>query len=118
MKLKKSHTEPPADCADLIRTLVGLKDDELLETLTNITTWTVGKCELYHWVSVLDKFDEILGKACSTVEGHTWYYRVDEDTKIRDLVLGILNFTALLIEYSCSRHIYNRFVKALNNLKF
>ena len=61
-----------------------------------------------------EKNDEILGKACSTVEGHTWYYRVDEDTKIRDLVLGILNFTALLIEYSCSRHIYNRLARALN----
>lgn len=109
MKLKKSHTEPPADCAELIEKLVGLNHDELLDTLTKINTWTVGKCELYHWVSVLDKFDEILGEACSTVEGHQWYYKVDKDSKLRDLVLGILNFTALLIEYSCSRHIYNRY---------
>lgn len=31
---------------------------------------------------------------------------MDSDDKLKELVLGILNFTALLIEYSCSRHIY------------
>lgn len=106
-KLKKSHTEPPADCAELIEKLCAQSYDELRDTLTKITTWTVGKCELYHWVAVLDKFDEILGEACSTIEGHQWQYKVDGDKLLRDLVLGILNFTALLIEYSCSRHIYN-----------
>lgn len=40
------------------------------------------------------------------LDGHKWQYNVDSDEKLKELVLGILNFTALLIEYSCSRHIY------------
>ena len=75
-------------------------------TKSKITTWTVGKCELYHWVAVLDRFDTLLEKACSTREKNKWQYLVDENNQLKELVLGILNFTALLIEYSCSRHIY------------
>ena len=66
----------------------------------------MGKCELYHWVSVLDRFDSLLEKACSTTDNAKWQYLVDYTPELKELVLGILNFTALLIEYSCSRHIY------------
>lgn len=65
-KLKKSLSEPPADCAQLIHQLCSQNDDELRQTLSGIKTWTVGKCELYHWVAVLDRFDEILEKATAT----------------------------------------------------
>ena len=61
---------------------------------------------MYHWVSVLDRFDSLLERACSTTEGAKWQYLVDYSPELKELVLGILNFTALLIEYSCSRHIY------------
>ena len=125
-KLKKSLSDPPADCALLINKLCSQTTDELRfvflhfddnlftkfrATLTGISTWTVGKCELYHWVSVLDRFDSILETACSTTDtweprGSIWQYKVDYDENLKELVLGILNFTALLIEYSCSRHIY------------
>ena len=57
-------------------------------------------------MAVLDRFDTLLEKACSTREKNKWQYLVDENNQLKELVLGILNFTALLIEYSCSRHIY------------
>lgn len=54
----------------------------------------------------MDRFDSILERACSTTPNAKWQYLVDYSAELKELVLGILNFTALLIEYSCSRHIY------------
>jgi E3 ubiquitin-protein ligase HUWE1 len=73
-KLKKSLSDPPADCANLIQQLCSQNDEDLRITLSNIKTWTVGKCELYHWVAVLDRFDEILEKATATKGENNYFF--------------------------------------------
>ena len=35
------------------------------------------QCELYHWIDVLDRFDEILENVAKTVEGKTWMFIYD-----------------------------------------
>jgi len=35
----------------------------IIAVLENVHSWTFGKCELYHWIDVLDIFDSVLQKA-------------------------------------------------------
>ncbi|KAF6724675.1 E3 ubiquitin-protein ligase HUWE1 [Oryzias melastigma] len=116
-KLKKTPTEAPADCRILIEKLKGCSDDQLLVELQHIKTWNIGKCELYHWVDLLDRFDGILCDAGQTVESMSWLLVCDrpENGQLKALLLAVLNFTALLIEYSFSRHLYSS-IEHLTNL--
>ena len=55
-------------------------------------------------------FDEILEKACVVSEPGQWVLACDRpDTPPEDrlLLLEVLQFTALLIEHSFTRHLYN-----------
>ncbi|XP_014635205.1 PREDICTED: E3 ubiquitin-protein ligase HUWE1 isoform X5 [Ceratotherium simum simum] len=108
-KLKKTPTEAPADCRALIDKLKVCNDEQLLLELQQIKTWNIGKCELYHWVDLLDRFDGILADAGQTVENMSWMLVCDrpEREQVKMLLLAVLNFTALLIEYSFSRHLYS-----------
>ncbi|XP_046372246.1 E3 ubiquitin-protein ligase HUWE1-like isoform X1 [Haliotis rufescens] len=107
-KLKKSSTEVPADCRTLIEKLKSSEDD-LLAELRTVKTWTFGKCELYHWSDILDLFDDVLEKACKKETEKKWTLACDVsgNEKLKTLLLEVLRFTALLIEHSFSRHLYN-----------
>ncbi|XP_063707232.1 E3 ubiquitin-protein ligase HUWE1 isoform X2 [Culicoides brevitarsis] len=108
-RLKKGPSEIPPECQQLIDRLRLCNRQELALELAKIETWTFGKCELCHWIEILDIFDDILADA--TFEDPTCglYMTCDvsyneEDT---NLLLLVLNFTTLLIEHSFSRHLYN-----------
>jgi len=117
-KLKKSTSEVPSDCQALIERLTssaGNKSD-FLKVLQSIETWTYGKCELLHWVDVLDGCDEVLESATRPAksvdsEGEasvSWALAVDSgDETMKELVLWTLSFTTFLIEHSFSRHLYS-----------
>ncbi|XP_033745720.1 E3 ubiquitin-protein ligase HUWE1-like [Pecten maximus] len=108
-KLKKSTTEVPADCRALIEKLKIATEETLLEELRAVKAWSYGKCELYHWSDVLDKFDEVLERACKKEGEKKWMLSCDRsgEEQLKDLLLVILHFTSLLIEHSFSRHLYN-----------
>jgi len=109
-KLKKSSSEVPADCRSLIEELKGSTQTEFLQKLRGIETWTYGKCELYHWIDILDLCDDILEQATSRAPG-SWVLACDqpgeEARHLKELVLWTLHFTTLLIEHSFSRHLYS-----------
>ena len=71
-KLKKSSSDVPADCKCLIDTLLasagenGQNKVAFLKQLQSIETWTYGKCELFHWIDVLDLCDEVLEASASS----------------------------------------------------
>lgn len=102
----------PNDCKQLIEKLKSCADnDELLTEICAIKSWNIGKCELYHWADVLDRFNAILESACARVPdpARSWQLACDlpENVKLKNLLLAVLQFTALLIEHSYSRHLYN-----------
>lgn len=47
--------------------------------LSAIENWTYGKCELYHWIDVLDIFDLYLEQAAQNVEGSKWAIQLDAE---------------------------------------
>lgn len=108
-RLKKGPSEVPPECQQLIDKLRSCNRQELAVELVKIETWTFGKCELCHWIEILDIFDDILADA--TFEDPTCglYMTCDVCYKEEDvkLLLLVLNFTTLLIEHSFSRHLYN-----------
>lgn len=101
----------PNDCKQLIEKLKSCVDnDQLLAEICSIKSWNIGKCELYHWADVLDKFNSILELACAkTPDQSSWQLACDlpDNSKLKMLLLAVLQFTALLIEHSYSRHLYN-----------
>ncbi|XP_065656940.1 E3 ubiquitin-protein ligase HUWE1 isoform X2 [Hydra vulgaris] len=115
-KVKKGASEVPEDCAKVIHELKSCPDTKLLEALQRINIWYFGKCELYHWIDVLDRFDAILAVAARPVKDKQWIYEYDcffetfgqaMGKEQQDLIFQILKFTALLIEHSYARHLYN-----------
>lgn len=116
-RLKKSTSDVPVECQILIDKLTSCRRSELLDELSQIDTWTFGKCELYHWIDVLDIFDTILEEASQTVPGNKWALTCDVTftQEEKKLLLWTLHFTTLLIEHSFSRHLYNS-MEHLNTL--
>jgi E3 ubiquitin-protein ligase HUWE1 len=60
----------------------------------------------------LDRFNAILEQACTRTTPNaqqSWQLTCDlpESFKLKQLLLALLQFTALLIEHSYSRHLYN-----------
>lgn len=107
-RVRKSTSEVPAECQQLIERLQQCSRTELLEELSKINSWTFGKCELLHWAQVLDIFDRILGTAAEKCEDNRWALLCDTfSDKDKQLLICILRFTSLLIEHSFSRHLYN-----------
>ncbi|XP_039153200.1 E3 ubiquitin-protein ligase HUWE1 isoform X2 [Drosophila simulans] len=114
VKLKKGSSELTAECRELIDELTKRRTRaELLEFLDTVHVWIYGKCELYHWIEILDRFDKILEEASRHVNGNEFVLQCDtnfqETVRTTDvtLLLHVLNFTTLLIEHSFSRHLYN-----------
>ena len=35
------------------------------------------QCELYHWIDVLDRFDNILGSIAKPIDGKRWIFEFD-----------------------------------------
>lgn len=68
-------------------------------------------------MDLLDRFDGILADAGQTVENMSWMLVCDrpEREQLKSLLLSVLNFTALLIEYSFSRHLYSSIEVILQN---
>ncbi|XP_060516281.1 E3 ubiquitin-protein ligase HUWE1 isoform X2 [Cylas formicarius] len=108
-RVRKSTSEVPTECQQLIDKLQQCSRTELLDELSKINSWTFGKCELLHWAQVLDVFDRILGMAAEKSEDNQWALKCDSTTDEKDklLLVFILRFTSLLIEHSFSRHLYN-----------
>ena len=111
-KLKKSSSEVPADCKTLINVLTSTQSKaDFLAQLQRIETWTYGKCELLHWIDVLDVCDDVLEAAAAPSENavsNGWGLACDGgDDRLKELLLWTLHFTTLLIEHSFSRHLYS-----------
>lgn len=76
-RVRKSTSDVPIECLQLIYRLQQCSRTELLEELSKIHSWTFGKCELLHWAQVLDIFDRILLNAAERNEDNIWALKCD-----------------------------------------
>jgi hypothetical protein len=112
---KKPTSALPLACQELIEKLLNSNEEEVIGELKKVETWSYGKCELYHWISVLDKLDGMLGVATAYPKDTSEDQQKKilplcqnlKDPEVKDRAMTIVRFTALLIEHSYARHVYN-----------
>jgi len=61
----------------LIEALKSCSEAELLNELENLKPWINEKCELYHWVDVLNICDNVLERACQKENESSWVLACD-----------------------------------------
>ena len=61
----------------MINKLRSCSPTELLEELKQIDAWTFSKCELFHWIDVLDLSDSILEEAAAKSPDNAWELACD-----------------------------------------
>ena len=80
---------------------------QLPDQLGTFQLWLGAKSDLYQWVKLLDRFDEILEDIVKQygLDKHVQHTAFDVDTK--RLLQEVLRFTALLLENSINRFVYS-----------
>jgi E3 ubiquitin-protein ligase HUWE1 len=76
-RVKKGTSDLPTECQALIQRLRQCNRYELMTVLAEIDSWTFGKCELYHWIDILDIFDTILAEATTVCNENELYLACD-----------------------------------------
>lgn len=92
----------------LIDKLVDRTTDQLKIDLNNIKSWNYGRGDLYNWVGVLDRFDEILENLIATYELERLQVGTFSQSD-QELLVGVLRFSRLLVENCTNRNIYNSY---------
>ncbi|KAF9909831.1 hypothetical protein EC991_008002 [Linnemannia zychae] len=118
MKIKKAPVKklavPPLPIRNLIKTLKESPEAELAAHIEATPEWTWPRGDLFHWVSVLNRFDEILDTLCKT---HDMKKPQPKELSPADrrLTLAILSFSRLLLESCTNRNLYASY-EQLNDL--
>ncbi|ORX87893.1 DUF908-domain-containing protein [Anaeromyces robustus] len=112
MKIKKTPPKklinPPTKIQQLVEILTNCPENELHKIIVENSPWKNQKSDLYHWISVLNRFDVILESINQKYElKHIQVKNFDEDSK--NLLLSILTFTRYLWENCINRNIYNSY---------
>ncbi|KAI9223619.1 hypothetical protein BC828DRAFT_402977 [Blastocladiella britannica] len=114
MKITKTPSRRPADPPEpllqLLRSLEAATDDaSLLAALQNAPSdWPYPRGDLYSWLPVLNKFDDVLMRAC--IEGDFANMQPQPlSAPMRTLVLEVLRWSRVLMETCANRALYASF---------
>ncbi|KAK5815411.1 hypothetical protein F5H01DRAFT_279335, partial [Linnemannia elongata] len=104
----------PLPIRNLIKTLKECPEAELAAHIEANPEWTWPRGDLFHWVGVLNRFDEILDTLCKT---HDMKKPQPKELSPADrrLTLAILSFSRLLLESCTNRNLYASY-EQLNDL--
>ncbi|KAJ2885749.1 E3 ubiquitin-protein ligase tom1, partial [Coemansia asiatica] len=61
---------------------------------------------MYHWITVLNRFDDIMADICEKYNLST-FQQTDFDSNTQRLLVAMLNFSRLLMENCINRNLYN-----------
>lgn len=104
-KTPKRKPETPADLAALSARIVEEPESSLASCLHSIHQWTWPRGDLYAWIAVLNRFDDILERICHNtplLPVQTAPFAPHD----RDLLVAMLGFTRLLLENCMNRKLY------------
>lgn len=94
--------------AALISSLLGTRNEDLAQVLSEITTWKWPRSDLNAWIKVLNKFDSILEEI---VAGYTVNdLQLDSFSPASKRLLSeVLRFERLLLENSTNRKLFSSY---------
>lgn len=113
----------------VIKKLLHGSEDDLSLYLSAFEDWTYPKADLFHFIPALNRLDSILEKFVADNNLKNTVQRTETSASTKPLLLGILQFTRLLLENSTNRNLYNsyevqllsrslNFLQHLNDLLF
>ncbi|KAJ8696871.1 E3 ubiquitin-protein ligase tom1 [Pleurotus ostreatus] len=110
----KRSVPPHPQVAALISSLLGTRNEDLAQVLSEITTWKWPRSDLNAWIKVLNKFDSILE---DIVAGYTVNdLQLDSFSPASKRLLSeVLRFERLLLENSTNRKLFSSYDR-LNQL--
>ncbi|KAF9918729.1 hypothetical protein BX616_006259 [Lobosporangium transversale] len=118
MKIKKTPVKklavPPLPIRNLIKTLKECPEAEIANHIEATPEWTWPRGDLFHWVGVLNRFDEILETLCKRYDMKKPQSKVMTPGDWR-LTIAMLTFSRLLLENCTNRNLYASY-EQLNDL--
>ncbi|KAG4304837.1 hypothetical protein PORY_001890 [Pneumocystis oryctolagi] len=110
MKIKravpKKISQPPLELKEVIDRASEVIEEELPLLLNGFQEWKYARGDLFHWVTVLNRFDGILERICKEYvlkSVQTIVFTI----KTKELLLAILRFSTILLDNCSNRNIYN-----------
>ncbi|KAG0034694.1 hypothetical protein BGZ82_005652, partial [Podila clonocystis] len=117
MKIKKTPVKklavPPLPIRNLIQALKECPESEIATHIDATPEWIWPRGDLFHWVGVLNRFDDILDSLCKSHEMKTRPKPFSPENQ--RLVYAILSFSRLLLESCTNRNLYASY-EQLNDL--
>ncbi|KAG8786740.1 hypothetical protein FRC15_010808 [Serendipita sp. 397] len=110
VQAKPSRRTIPAhpDVVRLINDLQNLAKDELAPFLRAITQWIWPRSELYVWVTVLDRFDEIMADLITQYDAANIQLN-PFSSEDKELLYQILRFERMLLDNSTNRKLFSSY---------
>ncbi|WFD28324.1 HECT-type E3 ubiquitin transferase [Malassezia nana] len=104
-KAPRRKPEVPADLAAWGARLLEAPESELAGLLTSVEQWVWPRGDLYSWVAVLNRLDDILARICQETPLRP-IQTAPFTPANRALLLAILSFARLLLENCMNRKLY------------
>ncbi|GBC34534.2 DUF913-domain-containing protein [Rhizophagus irregularis DAOM 181602=DAOM 197198] len=118
MKIKKTPPKklaaPIPPIKSLIQKLTECHEEEITATVDSIKEWNYPRGDLFHWIAVLNRFDNILENICQTYKLKK-LQTVNFTEGTRSTLLSILKFSRMLLENCTNRNLYSSY-EHLNDL--
>ncbi|KAJ2449738.1 E3 ubiquitin-protein ligase tom1, partial [Coemansia sp. RSA 2336] len=110
MKIKKLHHKrlnfPPQDVQSLREEIEATPNSKIHEVLQPFQEWPFVRGDMYHWIPVLNRFDEIMAEASEKYK-LTELQETDFDSNTQQTLVSILHFSRLLLENCINRNLYS-----------
>ncbi|KAJ1872250.1 E3 ubiquitin-protein ligase tom1 [Coemansia sp. RSA 990] len=110
MKIKKLHHKrlnfPPQDVQSLREEIEAAPNSKIHEVLQPFQEWPFVRGDMYHWIPVLNRFDEIMAEASEKYK-LTELQETDFDSSTQQTLVNILHFSRLLLENCINRNLYS-----------
>ncbi|KAJ2100798.1 E3 ubiquitin-protein ligase tom1, partial [Coemansia sp. S100] len=106
---KLSHKRlsfPPQEIQTLREQLETTSSANIHGVVLSYTDWPFARGDLYHWIGVLNRFDDILANVCEE-HGLSGFQTKAFDRDTQRMVVAILDFTRLLLENCINRNLYS-----------
>jgi len=96
----------PSDVAAVVdKIATSTNDDDIIPILNDLPTWRYQRADLHAWVPALDRFDDVLANIIQSYDLGKLQTN-DFTPKTKELLLGILRLTRMMLENCTSRKLY------------
>ncbi|KAG4300575.1 hypothetical protein PCK1_003004 [Pneumocystis canis] len=110
MKIKravpKKISQPPKELKEIIDQASEISEEELPKLLNEFEEWKYSRGDLFHWMTLLNRFDGILERICKEYVLKNVQI-ITFTLKTKELLLAILRFSTILLDNCSNRNIYN-----------